>query len=70
MVRADTPFAGPNAGEMIAAACLAVEYKASAEDIARTCHPHPTLSEGESESDLETDTDTSHPHAPFCVAPI
>ncbi|KAJ9122123.1 hypothetical protein QFC24_004350 [Naganishia onofrii] len=36
---------GPNAGEMIASACLAVEYQASAEDIARTCHAHPTLSE-------------------------
>ena len=40
--------AGPNAGEMIASAVLAMEYKASAEDIARTCHAHPTLSEGES----------------------
>ena len=38
---------GPNAGEMIASATLALEYKASAEDIARTCHAHPTLSEGE-----------------------
>jgi len=38
---------GPNAGEMIASAVLAQEYKASAEDIARTCHAHPTLSEGE-----------------------
>lgn len=36
---------GPNAGEMIASATLAIEYKASAEDIARTCHAHPTLSE-------------------------
>jgi len=36
---------GPNAGEMIASAVLAMEYKASAEDIARTCHAHPTLSE-------------------------
>lgn len=36
---------GPNAGEMIASAGLAVEYSASAEDIARTCHAHPTLSE-------------------------
>ena len=36
---------GPNAGEMIASACLAMEYSASAEDIARTCHAHPTLSE-------------------------
>ncbi|KAH8088206.1 hypothetical protein HD553DRAFT_307628 [Filobasidium floriforme] len=36
---------GPNAGEMIGEAVLAVEYGASAEDIGRTCHAHPTLSE-------------------------
>jgi len=36
---------GPNAGEMIASANLAIEYSASSEDIARTCHAHPTLSE-------------------------
>ncbi|KAA8915178.1 hypothetical protein TRICI_002673 [Trichomonascus ciferrii] len=36
---------GPNAGEMIAEAVLAVEYGASSEDVARTCHAHPTLSE-------------------------
>ncbi|MCO5558037.1 hypothetical protein L7F22_011612 [Adiantum nelumboides] len=36
---------GPNAGEQIASAVLAIEYSASAEDIARTCHAHPTLSE-------------------------
>jgi dihydrolipoamide dehydrogenase len=36
---------GPNAGEMIAEGVLAMEYGASAEDIARTCHAHPTLSE-------------------------
>lgn len=36
---------GPNAGEMIAEATLAIEYGASSEDIARTCHAHPTLSE-------------------------
>lgn len=36
---------GPNAGEMIASAVLAMEYKASSEDIARTSHAHPTLSE-------------------------
>jgi dihydrolipoamide dehydrogenase len=39
---------GPNAGEMIGEAVLAVEYGASAEDIGRTCHAHPTLSEGTS----------------------
>ena len=34
---------GPNAGEMIAEGVLAVEYGASAEDIARTCHAHVSL---------------------------
>lgn len=36
---------GPNAGEMIGEAVLAMEYGASSEDIARTVHAHPTLSE-------------------------
>jgi dihydrolipoamide dehydrogenase len=36
---------GPNAGELIAAATLALEMGADAEDIALTIHPHPTLSE-------------------------
>lgn len=36
---------GPGAGEMIAEGVLAMEYGASSEDIARTCHAHPTLSE-------------------------
>jgi hypothetical protein len=35
---------GPNAGEMIAEACLAMEYGASSEDVARTCHAHPVRS--------------------------
>ncbi|TIB16613.1 hypothetical protein E3P93_00995 [Wallemia ichthyophaga] len=43
---------GPNAGEMIASAALAMEYKASAEDVARTCHAHPTLSEAFKEAAL------------------
>ena len=34
-----------NAGEMIGEATLAMEYGASSEDVARTCHAHPTLSE-------------------------
>ena len=33
------------AGELIGEATLAIEYGASAEDIGRTCHAHPTLSE-------------------------
>nr|KIR47110.1 dihydrolipoyl dehydrogenase, mitochondrial [Cryptococcus bacillisporus CA1280] len=37
---------------MIASATLALEYKASAEDIARTCHAHPTLSEAFKEAAL------------------
>merc|ERR1719240_695143 len=34
-----------DAGELIGEACLAIEYGASSEDIARVCHAHPTLSE-------------------------
>lgn len=41
---------GPNAGELIAEAVLGMEYGASAEDIARTCHAHPTLSEAVKEA--------------------
>jgi len=36
---------GPNAGEMIAEGVLAMEYGATAEDVARVCHAHPTMSE-------------------------
>lgn len=36
---------GVNAGELIAEGVLAMEYGGSAEDIGRTCHAHPTLSE-------------------------
>ena len=36
---------GPGAGEMISEAVIGVEYGASSEDLARTCHAHPTLSE-------------------------
>ncbi len=36
---------GVNVGEMIAEVCLAMEFGASSEDIARTCHAHPTLTE-------------------------
>ncbi len=36
---------GPNAGEMISEAVIGIEYGASSEDLARTCHAHPTLSE-------------------------
>ncbi|GAB3257095.1 NAD(P)/FAD-dependent oxidoreductase [Chitinimonas naiadis] len=36
---------GPSVGELIAEYCVAMEFRASAEDIALTCHPHPTRSE-------------------------
>jgi dihydrolipoamide dehydrogenase len=41
---------GPGAGELIAEAVLGMEYGASAEDLARTCHAHPTLSEAVKEA--------------------
>lgn len=41
-------------GEMIAEGCLAMEYGASSEDIARTCHAHPTLSEALKEAAMAT----------------
>jgi dihydrolipoamide dehydrogenase len=43
---------GPDAGTMIAEAALAMEYGASSEDIARTTHAHPTLSEAMKEAAL------------------
>jgi dihydrolipoamide dehydrogenase len=36
---------GTNVGEMIGEVCVAMEFRAASEDIARTCHPHPTLTE-------------------------
>ena len=36
---------GPSVSEMIGEACVAMEFAAASEDIARTCHPHPTRSE-------------------------
>lgn len=36
---------GAGVGEMIGEICVAMEFGASAEDIARTCHPHPTMTE-------------------------
>jgi dihydrolipoamide dehydrogenase len=45
---------GPNAGEMIGEATLALEYGASSEDVARTSHAHPTLSEAFKEAAMAT----------------
>jgi dihydrolipoamide dehydrogenase len=43
---------GPQAGELISEVCVAMEFGAAAEDIARTCHPHPTCSEAVREAAL------------------
>jgi len=36
---------GPGVGEMVGEYCVAMEFSAASEDVARTCHPHPTRSE-------------------------
>ena len=46
---------GPDAETMIAEAAIAMEFGASSEDIARTCHAHPTLSEAVKEAALAVD---------------
>ena len=51
---------GPHAGEMIAEMSLAMEFGASSEDIARTCHAHPTFSEAVKEAALAVDKRTIH----------
>lgn len=43
----------PRAADLIMEAVVAMEYRASAEDIARICHPHPTYSEGIKEAALD-----------------
>jgi len=49
---------GPQASELIAEAVVAMEFKASAEDIARICHAHPSLSEATKEAALAVDKRT------------
>ena len=51
---------GPHASEMIAEVVIAMEFNASAEDIARTVHAHPTLSEAMHEAALAVDKRTIH----------
>jgi dihydrolipoamide dehydrogenase len=46
---------GPRAGDLIAEAAAAMAFGASSEDIARTCHAHPTLSEAVKEAALAVD---------------
>jgi dihydrolipoamide dehydrogenase len=51
---------GPRAGDLIAEAAVAIEFKASAEDIARSSHAHPTLAEAMKEAALATDRRAIH----------
>jgi dihydrolipoamide dehydrogenase len=51
---------GPVAGELVAEAVLAMEFQASAEDIQRTIHAHPTLSESLHEASLNADKRSIH----------
>jgi dihydrolipoamide dehydrogenase len=51
---------GPDAGTLIAELVTAVEFGASAEDVARTCHAHPTLSEAVREAALAVEGHAIH----------
>ena len=51
---------GSHAGEMIAQIAIAMEFGASSEDIARTCHAHPTFSEAIKEAALSVDKRPIH----------
>jgi len=51
---------GPDAGTLIAELALAMEFGASAEDVARTCHAHPTLNEAVKEAALAVEGRALH----------
>jgi len=51
---------GPDAGTMITEITVAIEFGGSSEDIARTCHPHPTLSEAVKEAALAVEKRAIH----------
>jgi dihydrolipoamide dehydrogenase len=51
---------GPDAGTLIAELAVAMEFGASAEDVARTCHAHPTLNEAVKEAALAADGRALH----------
>ncbi len=67
MVRPPAEAAGPlhglrviDAGTMIAEAAVLMEFGGSAEDLARTCHAHPTLNEAVKEAALAVDKRAIH----------
>ena len=51
---------GPHAGDLIAECAVAMEFGATAEDVARTCHAHPTLAEAVKEAALAVDGRALH----------
>jgi dihydrolipoamide dehydrogenase len=51
---------GPRAGDLIAEAAVSMEFGASAEDIGRACHAHPTLAEALKEAALAVDKRAIH----------
>ena len=51
---------GPRAGDLIAEAAVAMSFHASAEDIARSCHAHPTLAEAVKEAALAVGSGALH----------
>ncbi|MDP4594576.1 MAG: dihydrolipoyl dehydrogenase, partial [Beijerinckiaceae bacterium] len=51
---------GYGAGELIGEACILMEFGGSAEDLARTCHGHPTMSEAVKEAALGVDKRSIH----------
>ena len=55
---------GPRAGDLIAEAAAAIQFGASAEDLAHVCHAHPTLAESLGEAALATDGRAIHVTAP------
>ena len=51
---------GPEAGNLIAEAAVAMEFGASSEDIARTCHAHPTVTEAVKEAAMAVEGRAIH----------
>ena len=51
---------GPDAGDLIAEVAVLMEFGGSAEDLARTCHAHPTLAEAVKEAALAVDKRQIH----------